>query len=172
MKRIHNYAVAVFVQLQVYRLIGLFLLISVSLVWPHQVASQLQGSLKVPRRVRLTGTFLQVDQERQESKQYDMIVLIDHSKRYFRFDKLGTPGGGTDLDRATLERVFPPILRFVGPEKLIESIEKASIKGESVVIEGHLYTGSRILFVTGVNDTGNQSSEVSSKGVEIRTDDK
>ena len=172
MKRFYSYAVPVFGQLQVLRLVGLCLLFLVSLVWPHQVASQVQGSLNVPRRVRLTGTFLQVDQERQDSKQYDMIVLIDQSKRIFRFDKFGTPGGGRDLDRGTLQRLFLPILRFVGPDKLIESLEKASIKGESVVIEGHLYTGSRILFVTGVNDTGNQLSEVLSRGVEIRTDDK
>ncbi len=168
MKLFYSYAVPVIGQQQVLRLAGLCLLFLVSLVWPHQVA----GSLNVPGRVRLTGTFLQVDQERQDSKLYDMIVLIDQSKRIFRFDKFGTPGGGTDLDRRTLQLLFPLILRFVGPDKLIESLEKASIKGESVAIEGHLYIGSRILFVTGVNHAGNQMSEVPPRGVEIRTDDK
>ncbi len=64
------------------------------------------------------------------------------------------PAGGVGLNRVTLQRLFPPLIRFAGPDDLIRLLKSPKIAGKVLTIEGLLYTGSRMLFVIGVDEGG------------------
>ena len=62
--------------------------------------------------------------------------------------------GGVGLNRVILQRLFPPVVHFVGPDDLVRPLKSPKIAGKVLTIEGLLYTGSRTLFVTGVDEGG------------------
>jgi hypothetical protein len=57
------------------------------------------------------------------------------------------------LNRAAL--LFPPVIRFVGSDDLMRRmrcLKSPKIMGKVITIEGLLYTGSRMLLLTKVDD--------------------
>ena len=47
---------------------------------------------------------------------------------------------------------FPSLVHFVGPDDLIRPLKSPKIAGKVLTIEGLLYTGSRMLFIIGVDE--------------------
>ena len=69
----------------------------------------------------------------------------------FLLDKMEIVGS-VGLNRATLQRLFPSLVHFVGPVDLIRPLKSPKIAGKVLTIEGLLYTGSRMLFIIGVDE--------------------
>ena len=69
----------------------------------------------------------------------------------FLLDKMEIVGS-VGLNRATLQRLFPSLVHFVGPDDLIRPLKSPKIAGKVLTIEGLLYTGSRMLFIIGVDE--------------------
>jgi hypothetical protein len=81
----------------------------------------------------------------------DLEVFIGNEKSTFVLDKMKIVGS-VGLNRSTLQRLFPPVIRFVGPDDLMRRLKSPKIMGKVITIEGLLYTGSRMLFLTEVDD--------------------
>jgi hypothetical protein len=110
------------------------------------------GAHGIPPRVRFTGALVPIKDQSRKGLLEDFNVIIGKKRRTFLLDKMEIVGG-VGLNRATLQRLFPPLLRFVGPEDIIARLNSQEIAGRSLVIEGLLYTESRMLFLIGVNDS-------------------
>jgi len=82
----------------------------------------------------------------------DLEVFIGNEKSTFVLDKMKIVGS-VSLNRATLQRLFPPVIRFVGPDDLMRRLKSPKIMGKVITIEGLLYTESRMLFLTEVDDS-------------------
>jgi len=80
----------------------------------------------------------------------DLYVIIGKEKRIFLLDKMEIVGD-SGLNRATLQRLFPPTVRFIGPDEVIRRLENVQ-SAKILTIEGLLYTGSRTLFITRLDD--------------------
>jgi hypothetical protein len=81
----------------------------------------------------------------------DLNVIIGKERWTFLLDKMEIVGD-VGLNRVILQRLFPPVVRFVGPDNLIRPLKSPEIAGKILTIEGLLYTGSGMLFVTGVDE--------------------
>jgi hypothetical protein len=81
----------------------------------------------------------------------DLNVIIGKERWTFLLDKMEIVGG-LGLNRATLQRLFPPLVRFVGPDDLIGRLKSPESAGKVLTIEGLLYTGSRMFFVIRVDE--------------------
>jgi hypothetical protein len=81
----------------------------------------------------------------------DLEVFIGNEKLTFLLDKMEIVGS-VGLNRATLQSLFPSVVRFFGPDDLMRRLKSPKILGKVITIEGLLYTGSRMLFITEVDD--------------------
>jgi hypothetical protein len=125
----------------------LVLIVSVGAISPQQ----LYASLIIPPRVRFTGVLLPNKDPSRKGLLDDLEVFIGNEKSTFVLDKMKIVGS-VGLNRATLQRLFPRVIRFVGPDDLMRRLKSPKIMGKVITIEGLLYTGSRMLFLTEVDD--------------------
>ena len=119
--------------------------------WVCATSPQLYAFLTNPPRVRFTGVLLPINEQSRKGLLEDLNVIIGKERRTFLLDKMEIVGG-VGLNRVILQRLFPPLLRFAGPDDLIRPLKSPKIAGKVITIEGLLYTGSRMLFVTGVDE--------------------
>jgi hypothetical protein len=77
-------------------------------------------------------------------------VFIGEERLIFLLDKMEIVGGVGF--RATLQRLFPPSVRFFGPDDLMRRLKSPKIVGKALTIEGLLYTGSRTFFLIAVDE--------------------
>ncbi len=101
--------------------------------------------------LRLTGTLFPVEQEDQGGPHDTLEVNINGKVRIFRLAKvknLKASGYGKEA----LRHVVPARVNFVGSEDLIHNLQKSERLGKPVTITGFLYSASRVLFVTAVDE--------------------
>ena len=126
------------------------------------------GAGGIPPRVRFTGALVPIKDQSRKGLLEDFNVTIGKKRQTFLLDKMEIVGG-VGLNRATLQRLFPPLLRFVGPEDIIARLNSQEIAGRSLVIEGLLYTESGMLFLIGVNDS-KEAADATPSAVGRRSD--
>ena len=123
----------------------------VLIFWLSAKSAQLFASLTTPPRVRLTGALFPAEEENREGPQHNLTVFIGEKRWTFRLEKAEVVAG-TGRNRVILQRLFPPVVRFIGPEDLIYLLQKEEIATKLLTIEGLLYTGSRTLFIIAVDE--------------------
>lgn len=119
--------------------------------WVCALFPQLHAFATIPPRVRFTGVLLPIKEQSRKGVLNDLNVFIGKEKWIFLVDKMEIVGS-VGVNRATLQRLFPPLVRFVGPDDLIARLKSPKIVGKVLTIEGLLYTGSRMLFLTDVDE--------------------
>ena len=115
------------------------------------ISPQLYAFLTIPPRVRFTGVLLPMKDQSRKGLLENLDVIIGKERLTFLLDKMEIVGN-VGLNRATLQRIFPPLVHFVGPVDLIRPLKSPKIAGKVLTIEGLLYTGSRMLFIIGVDE--------------------
>ena len=103
-----------------------------------------------PPLLRFSGLLLSVPPP-EDSEMRSLAVTIGQGKWDFQLKDVEALSG-SHSGSLVLSQVFPRQLRFVGPEKFLQQIQDSAKAGKFVVVEGHLYTGSYKLRVTGVGD--------------------
>lgn len=137
-------------QVRVLKLNGVsFLLVLIFCVCA--ISLQLHAFLTVPPRVRFTGVLLPVKDQSRKGVLDNLNVLIGKEKRTFLVDKMEI-FGSVGLTRATLQRLFPPLVRFVGPDELVARLKSPEMVGKVLTLEGFLYVDSRVLYLTEVDE--------------------
>ena len=106
---------------------------------------------RIPLRVHLTGALVEIDDNGRKGSLQELQIIIAGEKRTFLLDKIEIVGS-VGRTRMTLQQLFPPVIRFVGPNDLLQRLLSPTIAGQPIVIDGLLYVGSRTLFVNKVED--------------------
>ena len=120
--------------------------------WFSAELPALHAFVTIPLRVRFTGVLLPDKDQSRKGALEDFYVFIGKEKRIFRLDKMEVVGS-VEPNRTILQRLFPPLVRFVGPDDLIRRLKSLDIVGKVLAIEGLLYPESRMLFLTAVDES-------------------
>jgi hypothetical protein len=70
----------------------------------------------------------------------DLEVFIGNEKSTFVLDKMKIVGS-VGLNSSTLQRLFPPVIRFVGSDDLMRRLKNPKITGKVITIEGFALHG-------------------------------
>ena len=113
------------------------------------ISPQLYAFLTIPPRVRFTGVLLLMKDQSRKGLLENLDVIIVKERLTFLLDKMEIVGN-VGLNRATLQRIFPPLVHFVGPDDLIRRLKSPKVLDKVLTIEGLLYTSSRTIFLIGM----------------------
>lgn len=115
------------------------------------ISPRLHAFVTIPPRVRFTGVLLPIKDHSRKGVLDNLNVLIGKEKWTFLVDKMEIVGS-VGRNRATLQRLFPPLVRFVGPDDLVARLKSPEIVGKVFTLEGFLYVDSRLLYLTEVDE--------------------
>jgi hypothetical protein len=114
------------------------------------VLSTAQISPDPPPLVRFTGSFLPLTETKPPGLS-TLTVSIKKKKWRFLITKVEKLSGRDPSGTRLLESIFPPQLRLTGPAPLLSLLQDPQVEGKPLIVEGHLYIGDRMFFVTIVN---------------------
>ena len=120
-----------------------------SLLWPTAATTQELPQLEPPPLVRFTGALHPLE-EKGRGGLSTLTVSVKETKWIFKVAKIEKLTGTATSDLRLLESLFPAQLRFIGPDALLDLLQAPEIAGKSLTIEGRLYVGDRMLFLTAV----------------------
>jgi hypothetical protein len=115
------------------------------------ISRQVHAFPVTPPRVRFTGVLVPISDQSRNGLLENVNVIIETERLTFLIDKMQTVGG-VGLNRVILQRLFPPLVHFIGPDDLIRRLKSLETAGEVLTIEGLLYTTSRTLFLIRVDE--------------------
>ena len=102
-----------------------------------------------PPLVRFTGALHPLE-EKGRGGLSTLTVSVKETKWIFKVAKIEKLTGTASSDLRLLQSLFPAQLRFIGPDALLDLLQAPEIAGKSLTIEGRLYVGDRMLFLTAV----------------------
>jgi hypothetical protein len=104
---------------------------------------------KQPPLVRIIGAFASVD-DTQRSNLQTLSVQVKAQKWKLRIREIKALTATTHSGWGLLKDLFPPHLRLVGPQELLAPLQQSDIAGKPFILEGRLYVGDHMLYVTAV----------------------
>ena len=107
---------------------------------------------KPPPLVRIIGAFASLE-DTQRSNLQTLTVQVKKDKWRLRIREIKALTATTNSGWGLLKDLFPPWLCFVGPDDLITRLQRSDIVGQILVLEGRLYTGDHMLYLTAVTVT-------------------
>ncbi|MGE0824891.1 MAG: hypothetical protein AB7G75_16800 [Candidatus Binatia bacterium] len=134
------------------KLTPLFLAL-IFLLWPMAMPAQITP--EPPPLVRFTGSFLPVS-EGQNSTLSTLTVSIKGKRWWFRIAKIEKLTGRHSSGTRLLQSLFPRFLHLTGPEHLLNTLQDPQIEGQPLTLEGRLYVGEHMLFVTLIDTQSQQ----------------
>ncbi len=114
------------------------------------VPSAAQINPEPPPLVRFTGSLLPLAHEKPPGLS-TLTVSIKEKKWRLHLTKVEKLSGRDHSGTRLLQSIFPPHLRLTGPAHLLSMLQNPQAEGKPLTIEGHLYVGDRLFFVTIIN---------------------
>ncbi|HEV8714840.1 MAG TPA: hypothetical protein VGX03_18675 [Candidatus Binatia bacterium] len=108
--------------------------------------------IKQPPLVRIVGAFAPVD-DTQRSNLQTLSVQVKAQKWKMRIREIKALTATTESGWSLLNDLFPPHLHFTGPAELLAPLQAHDIAGKPFVLEGRLYVGDHMLYLTAVTVT-------------------
>ncbi|MBI3303691.1 MAG: hypothetical protein HYZ72_16625 [Deltaproteobacteria bacterium] len=105
-----------------------------------------------PPLVRMTCALAPLD-DTQRSSLTTLVVHIKENKWRLRIREIKALTATTNSGWGLLKDLFPPRLRFIGPDDLIARLQQDNIAGLPLILEGRLYVGDHLLYLTAVTVT-------------------
>ena len=119
-------------------------------LWSATASAQIPHS-GPPPLVRFTGSLLPLE-EKERSHLPTLTVFMRGERLIFRIAKVQKLTGLSPDGWRLVWALFPPQVRFLGPERLISLLQEPEIMGKRLSIEGRLYIGSGTFFVQSVEE--------------------
>jgi hypothetical protein len=121
---------------------------------PRQPLALAQAGGGVPRvrqppLVRITGAFVPVA-DTQQSELRTLVVTVKETKWRLRIREIKALTAANHHGWGLLKDLFPPRLRLAGPSDLLARLQQEDIAGILIILEGRLYIGDHMLYVTAV----------------------
>ena len=107
---------------------------------------------KQPPLVRIIGAFASVD-DTQRSNLQTLAVQVNAQKWKLRIREIKALTATTHSGWGLLKDLFPPHLHLVGPQEFLTPLQQPDIAGKPFILEGRLYVGDHMLYVTAVTVT-------------------
>jgi hypothetical protein len=104
---------------------------------------------KQPPLVRIIGAFAPVD-DTQRSNLQTLSVQVKAQKWKLRIREIKALTATTNSGWGLLKDLFPPHLHLVGPQEFLTPLQQPDIAGKPFILEGRLYVGDHMLYVTAV----------------------
>lgn len=120
--------------------------------WSSYAAAQGTPLSEPPPFVRFTGTLLSYEEKDRKGLHF-LTVSITGTKWLLRITNVQKLTGRDPDGWRLLQALFPPEVRFVGPPELLQLLQNPHIAGKPLTIEGRLYVGERMFFVTTIVET-------------------
>jgi hypothetical protein len=114
------------------------------------VTSTAQINPEPPPLVHFTGSFHPLSETKPPGLS-TLTVSIKETKWRFHITKVEKLSGRDPSGTRLLESIFPPHLRLTGPAHLLSRLQDPQVEGKPLTLEGRLYVGERMFFVTIVN---------------------
>jgi hypothetical protein len=132
----------------------LLLLVFLFSLQPCLTFAQVTGVPRIspPPLVRITGAFAAFEDTQRTNLQV-LIVKVKETKWRMRIRDIKTLTASTNSGWGLLRDLFPPRLRLTGPDDLIARLQRDDIAGLPLVLEGRLYIGDHMLYVTALTVT-------------------
>jgi hypothetical protein len=130
----------------------LLLSVLLFLLPPSSLAFAQVGGLpriKQPPLVRIIGAFAPLEDTERSTLQ-TLTVRVRDNKWRLRIREIKALTATTQSGWSLLNDLFPPHLRLTGPDELIVSLQREDIVGHPLMLEGRLYVGDHMLFLTAV----------------------
>ncbi len=108
--------------------------------------------IKPPPLVRITGAFAPLNDTGRSVLQTLTVQIKDH-KWKLRIREIKALTATTSSGWGLLKDLFPPRLRLVGSDDILAPLQQEDIAGKPFVMEGRLYVGDHMLYVTAVTVT-------------------
>ncbi|MCS6925809.1 MAG: hypothetical protein NZ578_07905 [Candidatus Binatia bacterium] len=105
--------------------------------------------LRHPPLVRIIGALAPLDEPHPTGLQ-TVVVTIKATKWRLRIREIKALTATTNQGWGLLKDLFPPRLRFVGPADLLALLQQEDIAGVPLILEGRLYVGDHLLYLTAV----------------------
>ena len=108
--------------------------------------------LRQPPLVRIIGAFAPFA-DTQRSELQTLVVTVKETKWRLRIREIKALTTANRHGWGLLKDLFPPRLRLTGPSDLLTRLQQEDIAGLPVILEGRLYVGDHMLYVTAVTVT-------------------
>ena len=105
--------------------------------------------LKPPPLVRIIGAFAPVDDTQRTSLQTLSVQVKGHKWR-MRIREIKALTATTNSGWGLLKDLIPPHLHLTGPDELLAPLQQQEIAGKPFILEGRLYVGDHMLYLTAV----------------------
>ena len=105
--------------------------------------------IKLPPLVRIIGAFAPLD-DTQRSNLQTLSVQVKGHKWRMRIREIKALTATTNSGWGLLKDLFPPHLRLTGPHELLAPLQQQDIAGKPFILEGRLYVGDHMLYLTAV----------------------
>jgi hypothetical protein len=105
--------------------------------------------IKIPPLVRIIGAFAPLD-DTQRSNLQTLSVQVKGHKWRMRIREIKALTATTNSGWGLLKDLFPPRLRLTGPDELLAPLQQQDIAGKPFILEGRLYVGDHMLYLTAV----------------------
>jgi hypothetical protein len=105
--------------------------------------------VKPPPLVRIIGAFAPLE-DTQRSNLQTLIVQVKERKWKMRIREIKALTATNHTGWGLLKDLFPPRLRFTGADETLAPLQQEDIAGRPFVLEGRLYVGDHMLYVTAV----------------------
>lgn len=105
--------------------------------------------LRHPPLVRIIGALAPLDEPHPRGLQA-VVVTIKERKWRLRIREIKALTATTQQGWSLLRNLFPPRLRFVGPADLLARLQQEDVRGVPLTLEGRLYVGDHMLYLTAV----------------------
>jgi len=102
-----------------------------------------------PPLVRIVGAFAPVD-DTQRSNLQTLSVQVKAQQWKMRIREIKTLTATTNSGWGLLQDLFPPYLHLTGPDELLAPLQQNDIAGRAFTLEGRLYVGDHMLYLTAV----------------------
>jgi len=127
-------------------------IITLLFIFLFPVVSVAQVAPEPPPLIRFTGSFLPID-EAKAGELSSLMVSIKETKWYLRIAKVEKLSGRDPSGTRLLESLFPRQIQITGPEHLLNILRDPRIAGTAMTLEGRLYVGERMFFLTTITDS-------------------
>jgi hypothetical protein len=121
--------------------------------WPQSslAFAQVGGipRIKPPPLVRIIGAFAPVS-DTQRSNLQTLSVQVKGQKWKMRIREIKALTATTTSGWGLLKALFPPYLRLAGSDEFLAPLQQHDIAGKPFILEGRLYVGDHMLYVTAV----------------------
>jgi len=105
--------------------------------------------IKPPPLVRIIGAFAPLE-DTQRSNLQTLTVQVKERKWKMRIREIKALTATNNSGWGLLKDLFPPRLRFTGSDEILAPLRQEDIAGRPFVLEGRLYVGDHMLYVTAV----------------------